>query len=145
VFREIYLPPFKRLAFQLGRGPEAAFVGEVIRLLLQTALANGGFDEAWYLATYPDVGAELTRGALPSAFDHFCRYGFLEERRPRMFVVDEPWYCRQYGDVKAGICAGVLGGATAHYNEFGWSEGRAPTPVLLPQVVRWNSLLLGTF
>jgi hypothetical protein len=45
VFREIYLPPFKRLAFQLGRGPEAPCIGEAIHRSPQTALVNEGFDD----------------------------------------------------------------------------------------------------
>ena len=140
---ETYLPPFKRLAHRFSIAAQTAYVGEMIQLLLRATLVNGGFDAGWYEDVYPDVAEGLAHGTLPTSFDHFCAYGFFEERRPRLFAVDEPWYCRQYGDVKAGIAAGRISGAAEHYNLFGWAEGRAPSGALLPQVMRWNNLLLG--
>ncbi len=40
------------------------------------------FDEAWYLAAYPDVAAAVTRGEYRDGLTHFLRYGQAEGRSP---------------------------------------------------------------
>ena len=42
-------------------------------------------DEAWYLATYPDVARAVREGRVKSAYDHFIENGYGEGRRPNRF------------------------------------------------------------
>lgn len=44
------------------------------------------FDEDWYLATYPDVAAEVRRGGLASGWDHYDRFGRAEGRYARSAI-----------------------------------------------------------
>jgi 4-hydroxybenzoate polyprenyltransferase len=118
-------------------------------------LAHGerGLDQAWYLATYPDVAAA---GLDPVG--HALEIGWREGRDPRpdfstrgylaadeevararqnRFLhylredalargergVDRDWYLATYPDIAA---AGM--DPVRHYLEFGWREGRDPRP-----------------
>jgi len=38
------------------------------------------FDEAWYLAQYPDVAEGITKGEIASARQHFLEHGHEEGR-----------------------------------------------------------------
>jgi hypothetical protein len=40
------------------------------------------FDEDWYLKFYPDIGAAVARGDLPSGLKHYLAYGRQEGRFP---------------------------------------------------------------
>jgi UbiA prenyltransferase family len=116
-------------------------------------LARGphGLDEAWYLATYPDVAVT---GMDPVY--HYLQFGWCEGRDPRRdfstrdylttheevaragqnpFIhylreeqlargdrgLDEAWYLAKYPDIAA---AGL--DPVSHYLQFGWREGRDP-------------------
>ena len=39
-----------------------------------------GFDEAWYLATFPDVAEAVARGVFPDGLAHYMAYGWTEGR-----------------------------------------------------------------
>jgi hypothetical protein len=39
------------------------------------------FDEAWYLANYPDVASQVQAGRIRSGRQHYIRHGFYEGRR----------------------------------------------------------------
>lgn len=41
------------------------------------------FDEAWYLAAYPDVAEAIRQGNRASGWDHYVLHGKAEGRRPR--------------------------------------------------------------
>jgi hypothetical protein len=50
------------------------------------SLNLAGFDEAFYLRTYPDVAKAIQDGSFPSGRDHFERHGRDERRRFRMRI-----------------------------------------------------------
>jgi O-antigen biosynthesis protein len=43
---------------------------------------EGGFDEGWYLAAYPDVAAAVADGSFASGLAHYRAHGRAEGRRP---------------------------------------------------------------
>ena len=51
-----------------------------------------GFDEAWYLARYPDVAEAVARGDFGSGLDHYRHHGRQERRTPqnKEFVPPHP-------------------------------------------------------
>ena len=48
----------------------------------ESVLEAAGFDEAWYLVTYRDVGEAVRAGDFASGHDHFRRFGRAEGRVP---------------------------------------------------------------
>ena len=44
--------------------------------------SSSGFDEAAYLAAYPDVAREVAQGKLDSGLEHYLKYGAAEGRSP---------------------------------------------------------------
>jgi hypothetical protein len=46
-----------------------------------TSPATPGFDEAFYLAKYPDVAAAVRKGYFTSGYDHYVRHGKAEGRQ----------------------------------------------------------------
>ncbi|MEP9377475.1 glycosyltransferase [Aquabacter sp. CN5-332] len=78
---------------------------------------SGAFDDAWYVARYPDVAQS---GLTPLA--HYVRKGAWEGRRPRADF-DPLHYLSIHEDVAA---SGVE--PFTHYVLFGQSEGRAAAP-----------------
>lgn len=56
------------------------------------------FDEAWYLAKYPDVAGGVARGELPSGYDHFAAHGQREKREFR--------FCANNAYSQLRLCAG---------------------------------------
>jgi len=49
---------------------------------------DGAFDAAWYLETYPDVGAAVSQGGLESALAHYLAHGREEGREARCRAPD---------------------------------------------------------
>lgn len=49
---------------------------------------DGAFDAAWYLETYPDVGAAVSQGGLESALAHYLAHGREEGREARFRAPD---------------------------------------------------------
>ena len=81
-------------------------------------VASGLFDEAYYLATNPDVRA---RGG--SALAHFVLSGGREGRNPHP-LFDADYYRRHNADVATASVNPL-----AHYWRFGVAEGRSPHPL----------------
>ena len=81
-------------------------------------VASGLFDEAYYLATNPDVAAS---GAAPLA--HFIRTGAIEGRSPHP-LFDGDYYRRQNSDVATEAANPLV-----HYWRFGAAERRNPHPL----------------
>jgi glycosyltransferase involved in cell wall biosynthesis len=73
------------------------------------------FDEAWYLARYPDV-----RGARSDAAWHYLIHGAEEGRDPGP-EFDSDWYLAQNPDVRVAGLNPLL-----HYLRYGAAEKRAP-------------------
>lgn len=60
-----------------------AFTPVEARPVIDPALAET-FDEAWYLAAHPDVGAAVQRRQFASGLEHFARHGATEGRAYRL-------------------------------------------------------------
>ena len=100
------------------------------------------FDEAFYLAQYPDVAAVVAAGAFASGRDHYDQHGRSEGRLPSASKLgsrsgsetnevspdfDEAFYLAQYPDVAAVVAAGAFASGRDHYDQHGRSEGRLPS------------------
>lgn len=93
----------------------------------------GGFDETFYLSTYPDVATESANG-----LRHYLLYGWRQGRhkspsheRPLLHKAigtliggfDSAFYVEAHEDVaRSGV------DPLAHYLKFGWREGRSKMP-----------------
>ena len=88
--------------------PDASAEHELIR-------ASGLFDAAWYLETYPDIGAA---GVDP--LTHFADWGWREGRRPNLYF-DTAWYLRHNPDAARAGTNPLL-----HYIRVGEAENRSP-------------------
>ena len=97
---------------------------DIVRLLLRGV----AFDEAWYLAEYPDIAEAVAAGDLRSARHHFIDSGYFEGRMPRALEIDEAWYLAEYPDVAEGIARGEIESARQHFLEHGYEEGRFCSP-----------------
>jgi radical SAM protein with 4Fe4S-binding SPASM domain len=92
------------------------------------------FDEAHYLASYPDVAAAIDAGAVRSGHDHFVRYGVRENRHHRLRLslpwfrifhkFDEAYYLASNPDVIAAIHASKFRNGRNHFDTHGMYEGR---------------------
>jgi hypothetical protein len=103
----------------------AVETGDLVRLL-QPQINRIAVDEAWYSATYPDVGDAVAAGTMASAAEHYSLWGYYEHRLPYPIAVDEQWYFARYPDVRQAIEAGDFRDAQAHFTEYGYREGRLP-------------------
>lgn len=102
------------------------------------------FDEAWYLASYPDVQEAVARGDFPSGRAHYLGYGRREGRLPSGATApkgadargaedaaaagfDEAWYLAEYPDVAESVRRGDLRSGLEHFLACGRDEGRFPS------------------
>jgi hypothetical protein len=95
------------------------------RVTIAEITASGLLDAAWYLDRHPDV-----RAACLDPLEHFCRYGWRENRAPNPWF-DPEWYLAQNPDVAAAGLNPLL-----HYIHHGESEGRQPTAYFDPSWYR---------
>lgn len=129
-----YLPPFKVIAallhFPADGSHEAVTVSydEFIDAI-RAVLAVVEVDEAWYLATYPDVAEAVRAGHIGSAREHFLYNGYFEGRWPFAIAVQERWYLSDNPGVADYIKAGRLQSAQQHFDHDGYREGRLPFPL----------------
>jgi hypothetical protein len=65
-------------------------------------------DEAWYLATNPDVAEAIADGIVQDAKDHYISAGYYEHRMPYEIRVDGEWYLAQYADVQEAVKTGKI-------------------------------------
>jgi hypothetical protein len=112
----------------------------VMRILLQKLAELMPFDEASYLASYPDIRRGHERGDVTDLHAHFISTGYLEGRVGWSPEVDEAYYRKNNPDVAAAIQAGRVASASAHYVSEGAAEGRAPNAAQAPDVSQWLSL-----
>jgi len=94
--------------------------------IMAARLAKIKFDEAWYLAKYPDVKDAVKRGVLVSGREHYLSHGYYEHRMPVAITVNEKWYLQTYPDVADAIRSGVYKSAQAHFDIVGFRDGRLP-------------------
>ncbi len=88
------------------------------------------YDEAWYLARYPDVADAVTAGTYASGRDHWLSHGEAEGRSPSL-LFDSTWYLARNPDVAAAVAAGITD-AYSHFLSFGMAEGRAGSALFDP-------------
>jgi hypothetical protein len=125
--------PFGSFAALKNQGLLAAEDGAHFRVernflisLLAKRIANIKFDEAWYLARYPDVKEAVRRGVFSSGREHYMLSGYYEHRMPSSILVDEKWYLDAYPDVAEAMRAGIYKSGQAHFDLAGFREGRMP-------------------
>ncbi|HIK09804.1 MAG TPA: SGNH/GDSL hydrolase family protein [Oscillatoriaceae cyanobacterium M33_DOE_052] len=95
---------------------------------------NDLFDEGFYLAKNPEVGAQIGRGDIESAFDHFQTFGEVEGRDPSAFF-DTSYYLETNPDVAAAVSSFDVT-AFEHFITAGQFEGRNPSPFFDPDFYR---------
>jgi hypothetical protein len=87
------------------------------------------FDEAFYLASYPDVAAAVAAGVYQSGFEHFQQFGLKESRVLVSKLYDEQFYLNTYPDVAAAVATRSLNSGLEHFIQWGETEGRSPSPL----------------
>lgn len=85
------------------------------------------FDEAFYLASYPDVRAAVAAGVYQSGLEHFQQFGLKESRVLVSKFYDEQFYLNTYPDVAAAVGERSLGSGLEHFIQWGETEGRSPS------------------
>ena len=144
----MYVPPFDSILRAIGTdraGFDAAssvvIPKELLRLLLQVAVASSDFNEAGYLRENPDIAEGVRRGSVEDARTHYVGYGFFEGRVGATPSVDERWYLRSHSDVAQAVKQGGVASAAAHYNMIGAAEGRSPNPEYTAVAAQWKLAL----
>ena len=88
----------------------------------KTVPAPAIFDQAYYLAKYPDVAAAVNRGAT-TAWNHFRLYGQFEGRDPSAFF-NAQYYLAHNADIAAALAKKQITSAFDHFTQYGMHEGR---------------------
>ena len=79
------------------------------------------FDEAFYLARYPDIAGAISGGHMPSGRHHYEHYGFGEGREP--FGLDCAWYCQRYPIAAVELGQGDAWDPVDHWVTIGRQRG----------------------
>jgi hypothetical protein len=104
------------------------FTGASVQGASETVTATDPlFDEAFYLARYPDIAAAVKAGRFPTGYDHFLRAGQFEGRDSSPWF-DTAWYLAHNADLAAARTAGNLPSPFAHYVAAGQFESRSASP-----------------
>lgn len=143
-----YVPPFKMIRNALGleardlsAGKSVSIPSEFFKALMRCVIAQGFFDERWYLETYPDVEAAIQNGKISNALEHYTTAGYYEDRSPGPCFVDRNWYERYYGDLSRALNDGTIADSAEHFHQTGYFEGRAATADQLAAVASWRRIL----
>lgn len=83
------------------------------------------YDDAFYLATYPDIAEAIRAGVFVCGFEHFVHHG-TREGRDGCGYFNEASYLALNPDVAASLDAGQSRSGEAHYLMHGHGEGRRP-------------------
>lgn len=84
------------------------------------------FDEAFYLQTYKDIAAAVSKGAVSSGREHYVQNGFREGRNP--FAFDPVWYSVAYPAAAWEVGQGEFVDLRHHYVEVGAARGYQALP-----------------
>jgi len=103
---------------------------EGFKLLLEGYVRSQSddFDSSWYLKRYPDIAKSIADRVIPSAKEHYVKYGYVEGRLPGFKGADVEKYISMYPDIGNKLVS--LGrskrrdAAAQHFVEFGYKEGR---------------------
>jgi hypothetical protein len=146
----MYVPPYESLLRSLRTEKEALETSdqllipvELLKLLLQLAVAHSDFDEDGYLRANPDVQEAVRRGDVESGQMHYIGYGYFEGRRGGTVKIDEARYVHDNPDVAAAIKSGRVKSAEDHFYTIGASEGRSPNPDQSANAAEWKRALRG--
>jgi hypothetical protein len=146
----MYVPPFDSLLRAVGmtqaefeRSTRVTVPSELLKLLLQVAVANSNFNAKGYLKTNPDVAEAVRSGTIRDAQLHYVGFGFFEGRGGGTPEVDEAWYLRTYTDVADAVKSGQIASATEHFRVIGASEGRSPSSTYSLAAEQWKKALNG--
>jgi hypothetical protein len=130
----MYVPPFDSLLKAIGvsrqdfeQTTHVTIPTELLRLLLQIAIANSDFNSKGYLSANPDVAESVQSGVTKDPHVHYVGFGFFEGRAGATPEVDEAWYLRTYPDVADGLKSGQVKSAAEHFRVAGVIEGRSPS------------------
>ena len=101
------------------------------------------FDEATYLAKYPDLAALIRtpnnpNAAFASGLDHFIKYGYEQGRIEVSPEYDEAFYLANNRDVLPFIQNGTFTDGYQHFIKFGSKEGRSGTSFFESKYLREN-------
>ena len=142
-----YVPPFKIVEnalqlnhFNLDAG-KVTIPARLFRHLMALAIAQGSFDERWYLETYPDVERGITEDVIPSAWSHYVNTGYYENRSPGPCFVDQKWYETYYPDIGEAVRAGMICDSAEHFWNDGYFEGRISCADQTSDLESWLELL----
>jgi uncharacterized repeat protein (TIGR01451 family) len=90
------------------------------------------FDEAFYLATYPQVSQAIARGGVPNAREHFLRIGQFSGLQPSL-LFDEAVY-RQYNpQAVAAVQRGEFRSLFEHFLQVGQYQNADPRLLLFDE------------
>ena len=84
------------------------------------------FDEKFYLQTYKDIAAAVSRGDLASGLVHYTHCGYREGRNG--FAFDQVWYSTEYPAAALEVGQGDFADLRHHYVEVGAQRGCKPFP-----------------
>jgi hypothetical protein len=140
----MFVPPLTPLLRGIGLTPrhldakEVPIPIDVLKLLLQIALANSDFNEAGYLRANPDVATALRDGSVDNAFLHYVSFGYFEGRLGATPDVDESFYLRAYPDVASAVKAKQVSSGKEHFELVGAGEGRSPSADYAHVAAQWK-------
>jgi hypothetical protein len=144
----MYVPPYQALLRSLRTTKSAVdaaaditISGELLKLLLQLAIAQSDFNEEGYLRANPDVREAVARGQIASGRVHYVGFGYFEGRVGGVVAVDEKWYLRTYPDVAPAVREGRIESAAQHFNAIGAGEGRSPNAEEAANASQWKKAL----
>lgn len=126
---------------RLGSKSKIAIDAKLLKMLIQTMVANAPFSEEFYKQNYPDLAAAQTAGQIPDLHQHFVETGFFEGRFGAPPPVDEAYYTSTYKDVGQAVLKGDVVSGTEHYLRSGAAEGRVPNEEIRADLEAWMLVL----
>lgn len=129
---------------RLAGHSKIAVDADLLRALIQLAVAQLPFSDTFYRATYPDIAAAHAAGAIPDLHRHFVSTGYFEGRAGAPPLIDDAFYATTYPDVAEALGNGEVASAADHYVRSGAAEGRAPNAAAKPEIDGWMALLQQT-
>ncbi len=126
---------------RLERKSKVAIDARLLRALIQAAVEQQPFSDAFYRATYPDIAAAHKAGSVADLHEHYITTGFFEGRVGAPPQLDEAFYVTTYPDVARALEAGSVTSAAEHYVRSGVAEGRMPNAAAKTEIDGWMSVL----
>ena len=126
---------------RLGSKSKIAIDAKLLKMLIQTMVANAPFSEEFYKQNYPDLAGAQTAGQIPDLHQHFVETGFFEGRFGAPPPVDEAYYTSTYKDVGQAVLKGDVMSGTEHYLRSGAAEGRVPNEEIRTELEAWMLVL----